>query len=492
MSTPSYHAAVDLGAESGRVMVGRLDADKIHLEEVHRFSNGPLEVSGTLRWDLPRILREAAAGLRQAAGMGLTLTSVSADSWGVDYAWLADDPGLPYHYRDPGRNQGALADAFQAVPADDIYAATGIQFLSFNTLYQLRHDLSGRPGLVHAPGQVFLNIADLLNFKFSGVKAAEETLASTTQCFDPWKHDWAFGLLDRFGLPRSVFPPVVKAGTVLGSLDPGLNQGLAQAAPGCAVVAGCSHDTASAVVAVPALGRDWAFLSSGTWSLLGAELDRPLATPLARSLNFTNEAGYGGTTRLLKNIVGLFVLQECRRQWKEQGSVYSYDDLAELAGAADPLASLIDPADPLFSQPGGMADKVKSYCRDHGQPVPREPGQVARCVLESLALQYRHTLAELESLTGRRFSTLHIVGGGSRNALLNQFAADATGREVWAGPAEATAAGNVLVQGMALGRVAGLEAARKLVRNSFELHPYRPQTGQSWDAAYKVFLGFKA
>ena len=416
------------------------------------------------------------------------MAGVSVDSWGVDYAVIGGGHPLlwpPFQYRD-GRTAEAYRRVRERVGDEVIYDQTGVQLMPINTLYQLSADADGcRPLLERA--DAFLTIGDYFNFLFSGVVAVDQTLASTTQLYDPRARQWSAPLIERCGLPVHLFPPIVPPGTVLGPLlaDVADEVRLGGAAVP-QVIATCSHDTAAAVAAVPADrggsgAADWAFLSSGTWSLLGAELTAPLINDAARRLNYTNEAGYGGTTRFQKNLVGLWVLQELRRAWATEGQALEYAALNEVAAAAEPFRSLIDPDDVRFHAPGGMPGKVVDFCRETGQPVPETPGQFARCVLESLALLYRTTLDELESLTGRRFARLHVVGGGSRSELLNRLTADATGREVLAGPAEASAVGNVLVQAIALGHLPSLEVARSVVRASFPPAVFRPAGGPAWD-----------
>jgi rhamnulokinase len=438
-----------------------------------------------LRWDILRIFGELKVGLRKVTARGIKVNSLSCDSWGVDYALLRDrEPMLtaPYHYRD-ARTDGGLERAFAVVARDTIFAETGIQFMSINTLYQFQADVAHRPWAMKSADR-FLNIGDYFNYLFSGVAKAEESLASTTQLYRPKKHAWSKKLIRGFRFPKAIFPEVVSSGTVLGPVLPEF--GLT----GAEVVASCSHDTAAAIAAVPAEGRGWAYISSGTWSLLGIELKKPIITEKALQSNFTNEIGYGGSTRFLKNIVGLWIVQECRQSWSESGEPMSYEQLAEHAAQAPAMRAFIHPSDPRFVKPGNMPEKIADFCRETGQPVPRDAGGTVRCVLESLALLYRQTLDEIEDVTGKRITTLHIVGGGSQNRLLNQFAANATGRPVLAGPIEGTAAGNVLIQAIALGQLSSLEALRNVVRKSFTVETYQPDDVENWQKAYERFRGF--
>ena len=492
MSAHTYYLAIDLGAESGRVMLGTLWEGRLTLEEIHRFANGAMVIKGSRRWDLLHLYAEIVEGLRKAGARDLPICSLSSDSWGVDYALIqGNEPFLapPYQYRDE-RTDGSY-ERLGDVTQEEIYAATGIQFMSINTLCQLHTDLLQRPELLKFADR-FLLIGDAVNHLLGGDPVAEASLASTTQLFDPAAKDWARLLIARLGLPESIFPKVVPSGTVIGTLTPEL-QSETRLGP-VKVVATCSHDTGAAVAAVPATDEPgWAYLSSGTWSLLGVELSVPVLTEEARSLNFTNEVGFGGSIRLLKNIAGLWILQECMRFWRESGNDYTYSDLVNLALEATPLVSLINPGDGRFlrsggtTASGGMPARIAEYCRETSQPVPETVGAIARCILESLSLLYRQSLGELEQLTGRKINRLHIVGGGTRNDLLNQCAASATGRRVITGPVEATAAGNILIQAIAGGAVSSLTEARQIVARSFPQNTYEPQESSVWEAAYQRF-----
>jgi len=488
MNNASYFVACDLGAESGRVMLGTLADGKLKLEEIHRFPNLPVWIGNSLRWDILGTFRELKAGLKMVAAMDLPVTSVSVDSWGVDYVWTgAGQPMLapPYVYRDE-RVDAAFKSATARVSTDIIFEATGLQFLPFNTLYQLCSDVEHSPAMVGVAEQ-FLCIADYFNFLFSGVGRVEQSMASTTQVYDPRTRDWSSSLIDAFSLPARVFPEIVPSGTALGVITPAVSAetGLA---PSVNVVATCSHDTGAAVAAVPASGgNDWAYLSSGTWSLIGVELPEPLIRPDVHAADFTNEGGYGGTTRFLKNVVGLWILQECRRTWEAEGNSFDYGTLTDLASQSPALVSLINPADARFVKPGGMPSKIEAFCRESGQPVPATTGAFVRCILESLALMYRLQLTLIESLTGRSIRKLHIVGGGSQSALLNQFSANATGREVLAGPVEGTAIGNILIQAITSGHLDSLESLRGCVAASFPVNRFSPEESDSWDDAFRRF-----
>jgi rhamnulokinase len=483
-----YYLACDLGAESGRVMLGRLENGRVALEEIHRFSTGAVRLGDSLRWDILRLWDDIKAGLRKALARGVAVESVSVDSWGLDYVLSGGGQELlstPHHYRD-ARSEAPFERAQEAPGTEFIFGETGIQMMHINMLYQLAAELERSPQLL-ALADRFLNIADFVHYLLSGVARAEESLASTTQLYSPVTRSWSERLISAFGFPRHIFPEIVPSGTVLGPLREGVAGELGSRAP-LQVVATCSHDTGAAVAAVPAeAGEDWAYLSSGTWSLLGVELPAPRLDAVARELNFTNEAGYGGTTRFLKNIVGLWLLQELRRSWAEGGEEYDYAQLSREAEQAPPFGALIHPGDSRFSKPGGMPEKIAAYCREQGGEVPQTVGAAVRCVYESLALQYRRTLDEIETVTGRKITRLHIVGGGSQSEFFNQCIADATGREVFAGPVEATAVGNVLLQAVALGHLESLQALRDTVRRSFEQKRYLPRRQEEWAAAFARF-----
>lgn len=484
----SHFLSCDLGAESGRVMLGTLTSGKLYLEEIHRFPNQPVRFGDSVRWDIPGIFRELKAGLGKAAARGLEIRSLSVDSWGVDYIWIgAGQPllALPYIYRDERIDQ-AFAEATSVVSKERLFECTGIQLLPFNTVFQLFSDHRKSPSLVGVADQ-FLPVADYFHYLFSGVAACEESLASTSQIYDPRTRNWSEPLIEEFQFRRDVFPRIVPSGTLLGTLtkEVSAETGLSN----LEVVATCSHDTGAAVAAVPATNsEDWAYLSSGTWSLMGVELPGPLISPEVLDAGFTNEAGFGGVTRFLKNIVGLWILQECRREWEREGHQYTYEQITNLAAEAEPLKMLINPDDPRFLKPGEMPAKIEQFCRDTGQEVPGSHAQIARCILESLALIYRHHLRTLQTLTGRSIRVLHIVGGGSKSGLLNQFAASATRCTVIAGPTEATAIGNLLIQSMVCGEVHDLAELRTTVRNSFPIAEYLPEDAELWDSAFERFV----
>ena len=478
-----HYLACDLGAESGRLMLGSLAHGRLELEELHRFPNGPVETELGLCWEVDRLFGELRAGLKMAAARGVGIKSISCDAWGLDYLLLGRDGAVmepAFSYRD-GRNQRGMERVLDAVTWEEIYEETGIQQMPINTLNQLAAETPER--LEQATR--FIPLGDGFNYLLSGEARAEVSLASTTQMYNPRTGGWSGKLLQTMGWPCEIFPELIQPGTRLGPMKPELadESGLG----GIEVIACCSHDTGSAVVAVPATGVDWAYLSSGTWSLIGVELPAPIINEQSRTLNFTNEIGYGNTVRLLRNCIGMWLLAESRRAWAAEGLELDYKDLARLASEAEPFAALIDPSDEGFFKPSHMPSAIRNFCRETGQFAPETPGAVVRCALESLALLYARRLREAESLTGRRIQRLHVVGGGSRNDLLNQFTANACGVEVLAGPVEATALGNVLVQAIALGDLPDLAAAREAVGASMDVTCFQPAESQAWAAAAERF-----
>ncbi len=491
MSVTSF-LALDLGAESGRGVLGSVSSQRLDLTEIHRFPNGPVHTIDELHWDTLRLWSEMKRALALGAEQAGTLAGLGIDTWGVDFALLGRGDtllGNPFHYRDP-RTNGILERAFEIVPREEIFEQTGIQFMQFNTVFQLLAMRLGRSPLLDA-AETLLMMPDLFNFWFTGRKCCEFTDATTTQAYDPRKQGWALDLIERLGLPRRIFPEIVPAGTVIGSLRPEVREETGVGA--VPVIAPAQHDTGSAVAAVPAGGdRPWAFLSSGTWSLMGMEVDRPIITEQSLRYNFTNEGGVSGTFRFLKNIMGLWLVQESRRTWERAGRTYSYTELTDLAAAARPFVAVLDPDDPSFLAPGDMPARIADYCRKTGQSVPDGPGEVVRVCLESLAMTYRQTLERIAACTGTRPEVIHIVGGGTQNRLLSQWAADATGRTVVAGPVEATAAGNIAVQAIATGVLPDLHAARQLIARSFDVAVYEPADAQRWEKPYRRFEELRA
>jgi rhamnulokinase len=474
-------AAVDLGAQSGRVAVGRLDGGRLELEEVHRFPNEPVNVRGRLQWDVLALYRELLEGLRLAARTG-ELDSVGVDSWGVDFG-LVDAAGQlvanPVHYRDARRAE-AYDRVLERIPARELYARTGIQLMPINTVFELAAMAADEdPALASA--QTLLLMPDLLQFWLCGRRVAELTNVTTTQCYDPTSGGWALDLLARLDVPAGILPEIVPPATVLGRLSPAVGAGAAR------VVAGATHDTGAAVAAVPFRRAGAAFLSVGTWSLVGVETRAPVTGEDAFQSNVTNEGGVEGTYRVLRNVTGLWLLHECRRAWAAEGREYTYGELAALAETAPPLQSLIDPNEPVFSEPGDMPRKVADACRRTGQPEPAGPAETARCILESLALKHAETVELVAGVTGMAPAELHVVGGGARNDLLCRWTAEASGLPVLAGPEEATVIGNLLVQAIALGELGSLEDAREVVRRSFPPRTCEPSGSAEWREARERF-----
>jgi len=487
------YLAIDMGASSGRHLVGLFDGSKLRLEEVYRFDNGAVEVGGNQYWDLLGLWSHVCNGLRAAGDRwGAEIAGVGVDTWGVDFGLLGRGDellGNPYHYRDD-RTEGIMEKAFAIVPREEIFSHTGLQFMRLNTLYQLlAMKLSGSPLLEMA--ETLLMVPDLFHWLLTGSKCNEMTEASTSQFYNPVAGDWAFELLDKFELPSGILGKIEQPGTKLGPLRANLieDSGLTAAQ----VVLPASHDTGSAVAAVPAesaAGRppDWCYISLGTWALMGIESPRPLINDTVLKLNFTNEGGVNRTSRVLKNITGMWLLQECRRIWNFSGRTWDWEDLNRLSAAAEPLVSLIDPNAPQFLAPANMPEAICEFCRRTGQAVPADEGAVLRCALDSLALKFRQVLGMCEQLAGRRLETIHIVGGGTQNKQLCQLTADACGRRVLAGPIEATAIGNVMVQAVADGLVADLAEARQVVHRSFPMEEYLPRDTAQWDEAYAKFV----
>lgn len=485
--------AFDLGAESGRCVVGEMHGSLLKLNEVYRFDTPMIRYRYNLLWDVLLIFQELVTGLTRAVEVyGPEYEGISLDTWGVDYVLLDDDNrllGYPYHYRD-SRTDGMMEKAFEMLPREQIYAHTGIQFVQFNTLFQLLAEREQQVNFIEI-AERFLPIPNFLLYLLSGVQKAEYTIASTTQLTDPRHRDWSREILDGFHLPEHIFPPIVEPGTVLGPLLPEVvrQTGVDPETP---VIAGASHDTAAAVASIPAQTDGWAFLSSGTWSLMGLELEHPLINAQALHFNVTNEGGVAGTTRFLKNIMGLWPLQECRRYWAQEGTEYAYDRLQQLAEEAGYTEAWVDVDDARFLKPGNMPEKIIAFLKETDQPFREDVGWIARCVLESLAFKYRQTIQGLEDLTGDPVPRLHAVGGGIQNTLLNQLTADAIGREVITGPVEGTGAGNIGVQAIARGVLPDLQAFRNLVGESFELVSYQPEQQDYWEQNEKRYRGILA
>jgi len=484
--------AIDLGANSGRAIVGRFGKGQLEVDELHRFSNGPVSVHGRLYWDVLKMFTEVKESLcKYASKYDEEPLSIGIDSWGVDYS-LFDSRGRlihnPVHYRDV-RTQGKMKEAFEVVPREEIFRETGIQFMELNTLYQLFAQQHEDPeSLDYA--QDFLMMADVFHYFLTGQMTSEFTLTTTSQLYDPVKKRWASGLFEKFNFPMEIMPKVIAPGTQVGNLTADIAEdvGLGQ----IPVIAPASHDTASAVAAIPASGRSWGFISSGTWSLLGKEITDPLINQDVLDANFTNEGGVAGTYRFLRNLTGLWLVQECKREWARNGENYSYEELTNMASHADGFSSFVDPDHQIFQPPRDMPGRICQFCSQTGQEIPAGKAELIRLILDSLALNYRYVMDKLESLLKEKIEIVHIVGGGVRNQLLSQFSANALNRTVITGPAESTAIGNVLVQGIELGEISSLSEGRKIVGNSVNLETYKPENINVWNDAYKRFCQLKA
>jgi rhamnulokinase len=485
MAEKATYIAVDLGAESGRVMLGRVGDGRLSLEQVHRFANGPVEEQGSLRWDFHRLMSEIKTGIGVAArAAGGQVAGIGVDTWGVDFGLLGADGRLlenPYHYRD-SRTNGMMEKAFEIMPKRQVYENTGIQFMQLNSLYQVLA-MRRADSEILARSDRLLFMADLICYFLCGQALGEYTLASTSQMMDMKTGQWSQPIFDQLSLPLQIMPRITMPGVVVGNLTDTV-----AAEIGCGkipLIAVGSHDTASAVLGVPARGEKWAYLSSGTWSLMGVELPRAIVNDKTFRYEFTNEGGVEHTIRLLKNIMGLWLVQECKRQWQREGQDLSYGELTQMAARAQPFFGYVNCDNSDFLAPGDMPARINQCLSETGQTPTRDKGQMVRLVLESLALKYRSVLSAIEDVTGSPIEVLHIVGGGIQNELLCQFTADATGRRVITGPVEATASGNILMQAKATGQLDSIDEAREIVRNSFELKEYRPQNTASWDEQYR-------
>ncbi len=484
------YLGIDLGAESGRLIAGLWDGAKLTLEEVHRFANGPILVSDSIRWNTLGLWSEIQTGMTLAAKKyGDSIVSIGADTWGVDFVLLNKEEemlGLPYHYRD-ARTNGVMDEVFKTVSKNDIFAETGLQFMQFNSLFQLYAWKKKAPSILDN-AQTFLMMPDFLHWCLCGSKVVEFTNATTTQCVNALTRDWSKGLLEKLGIPTHFLPQIVKPGTFLGNLRANLSEktGLKN----IRVVAPPTHDTGAAVAAIPTRRTgtaNWAYLSSGTWSLLGAEIQQASLTPETLAFNMTNEGGVDNTYRLLKNIMGMWLIQQCKKSFERQGKNFTYAELEQMANQSTPFRSIIDPDDARFLNPADMPEAFRSYCRETGQPVPETEGELMRCARESLALKYRETMLAIEKLTGEKLEVLHIVGGGSKDGLLNQMTADLCGIPVVTGPVEGTVIGNLLTQARADGELGSLADLREAVRASSVIRTFEPGSATGWDKAINLF-----
>ncbi len=480
--------AIDFGASGGRAIVGSFDGKKISLEEVHRFSNDPVEVLGTVYWDVLRLFHEVKQGIIKAKAAG-GFDSLAVDTWGVDFGLIDEHGALlenPVHYRDK-RTNGILDEAFKLIPREELYEITGIQFMELNTVFQLlalkntrRHILDRAEKLLFMP--------DLFTYMLTGKKLTEYSIATTSQIVDIKTGNWSDTVMQKLGLPSRLLCDIVPSGTIAAPLNASICEECGiEPVP---VISVCGHDTQSALTAVPSADKDFAFISSGTWSLFGTELEKPIVDEKAYAMNITNEGGYGGSIGFLKNITGLWLIQESRRHWNRHGGNYSYADLEKLALEAEPFKSFINPDAPEFMPHGNLPRRVKDYCERTGQIVPESIGEVVRCIYESLAMKYRLTFEKLMDCTGKNYPAIHVIGGGVKDTLLCQMTADACGRKVLAGPIEATVLGNILVQLLAAGAIESLEQARQIIADSEQLREHKPENSAQWNAAYKKAYPF--
>lgn len=476
--------AIDFGASSGRAIVGIFDGERVSLEEIHRFSNDPVILGGTMYWDVLRLFHEIKQSLIKAKPYDVE--SVAIDTWGVDFGLIDKDGRLidnPVHYRD-ARTNGMLDEAFKLIPKDNFYNATGNQFMEINTAFQLLSLVKNRPELLERADKMLL-MPDLFSYFLTGEKKAERSIASTTQLFDQNTKDWSRETVKALGINEEILPEITESGSVIGTLSKELCEEL-DIKP-IKVIAVCGHDTQSALVAAPANNNDFAFLSSGTWSLLGTELDEPIINEKSLALNVTNEQGYAGKTSFLKNIIGLWLIQESRRQWIREGMEYSFMELETLAKEAEPFKCFIDPDAPEFTPAGNIPKRIREYCEKSGQYVPQTVGEIMRCIYESLALKYKAAISELEECTGKKFETLYMIGGGTKDKFLSALTANSCGITVSSGPVEATAMGNVLIQLMAQGEVENLSRAREIVRVSEKISYFEPENTDEWEKAYEKY-----
>lgn len=477
--------AFDFGASSGRAMLGQWDGQRIQMEEIHRFSNDTVSVRGTMYWDVLRLFFEVKQSMTKAMQRG-GFDAVGIDTWGVDFGLIGKNGQLlsnPVHYRD-GRTLPIPQEVFKTLSKEELYHRTGTQFIHFNTIYQLYYLAHHEPQLLEQTDRILM-MPDLFAYFLTGVMRSEVTEVSTTNLMNPYRREWDLQLCEKLGIPTRILPPMIRAGEVYGPLSDEICEELG--CPKVPVVAVATHDTASAVVSAPAQEKDFVYISCGTWSLFGTELSEPFITGETAAADYTNEGGYNGTIRFLKNIMGLWLIQESRRQWIREGEQVTYAQLEQEALAAKPFQCFIDCDAPEFEPSGNLPARVQEFCRKTGQYVPKTRGEIMRCIYESLAMKYKYTFQTLQQLTGKNYHSIHMLGGGIKDTLLCRMTADATGAQVVAGPAEATVMGNIAVQLMALHQIPGLWEARKAVRNSVELVTYQPEDTASWEEHYKRY-----
>ncbi len=479
----------DFGASSGRAMLGKFNGETISLEEIHRFENNPVKLNGTFYWDIYRLFYEVRQGISKAVLAG-GFDSIGVDTWGVDFGLIGTDGALlesPVHYRDE-RTKGMIEKALMLLPRERFYKITGNQFMDINTVFQLVSLQRKRPHMLKN-AQTLLLMPDLFNYLLTGVKKSEASIASTTQMMNAVNKKWSDTVLDTLKLPKRLLTEIVPSGTIVGKLSDSICNDLN--APKADVIAVCGHDTQCAVAAVPTEEKDFIFISCGTWSLFGTELDEPLINPVSEALNLTNETGFGGTTTFLKNIIGLWLIQESRRQFRREGTELSFAELEKLALAAEPFQSFINPDAPEFVPEGDIPERVREFCKRTGQHVPESVGEVMRCIYESLALKYRQAFEEIKICTGREYRTINLIGGGTKDGLLCQMTANACNCSVTAGPIEATAYGNAAIQLIAAGAIPDIKTARKIIAESDSVKTYTPDNAEAWEAAYERYREFQ-
>lgn len=478
--------AFDFGASSGRAMLGTFDGKEIKLEEIHRFSNDPVIVGGTMYWDVLRLFFEIKQSLIKAKAYG-KIDSIGIDTWGVDFA-LIDEHGQmlenPVHYRD-GRTTGMIEKSFEKISKDEFYEITGNQFMEINTAFQLLSLKEKRSHLLER-ADVMLLMPDFLNYMLTGIKVTESSIASTTQLYDAENRQWSDEVIEKLGLPRKLFTDIVPSGTIIGKISEDISEELK--IDMCDVIAVAGHDTQCALVSVPTREEDFVFLSCGTWSLLGTEISQPIINEKSSNYNITNEGAYGDKASFLKNIIGLWLVQESKRQWEREGKSYTFSELEVMAKEAEPFRSFIDPDDPIFVPAGNVPERIREYCRKTNQPEPRNEAEIIRCINESLALKYRYSLEEIEDCTEKIYSTIYMVGGGIQSELLCQMTADACRAYVSAGPIEATVLGNMAIQLLATGEIKDLKEAREIIRKSQPIKRYEPEDTMAWEDAYAKFI----
>lgn len=481
------YLAIDLGASSGRGIVGTFDGKKITLAENHRFPNEPVMAAGQYTWDILRIFHEIKNAIRKCAlGDDRDIVSIGIDTWGVDFGLIDKNGhllGNPVHYRD-ARNDAMPEYAATLVSPDWVYEKTGIQVVDFNTLYQLLAVKKDSPEIL-AEAEDMLFVPDLLNYFLTGKKQTEYTIASTSQMLDAKARDWSWELIDKFGFPKKIFRNIVMPGTTVGALCPDVIEEVGNIRAN--VVSVAAHDTGSAVMAVPAENEKFIWISSGTWSIMGTEAKEPVISEKTRECNFTNEGGANRTIRFSKNITGLWLEQESKRQWEREGEKLSFAELSDMAARSEPFKCFIDPDEPRFAAPGNLPRRIVEYCKETGQKTPETKGEIVRCILESLALKYRYTVDMIDDLSGERLPSINVVGGGTQEKPLMQFTANACGRPVKAGPVEATALGNIVAQAIAAGEIKDVWQGREIISNSFKMNYYEPKDVADWNAAYERF-----